>query len=146
MSFARAGAVFRLAYAEVQYWLVGLTPETYYWTKARAWEDFGDFRRATRNLTAYLRNSDDPQVRALLAYCYARQGDWTRTADEYTKVLRKWNHPSIRLGLAEAERALGEAAKARELIAALEQDGTPLAPQLEQALATLKGQLAAPRK
>jgi hypothetical protein len=138
--------VCRLIYIEIQYWLVGLTPETYYWTKARAWEDFGDFRRAALSLSAYLKNSDDPQVRALLAYCYARRGEWARTADEYAKVLRKWNHPSIRLGLAEAERALGEAANARELIAALERDGTPLAPQLAQALATLKGQLAAPKK
>jgi tetratricopeptide (TPR) repeat protein len=139
-------AVLRLIYIEIQYWLVGLTPETYYWAKARAWEDFGDFRRATNSLSAYLKNSDDPQVRALLAYCYARRGDWARTADEYTRVLRKWNHPSIRLGLAEAERALGETEKARELIAELEKEQTPLAPQLEQALAILKGQLAAPKK
>jgi hypothetical protein len=140
---SRILAGFRLIYTELQYWLVGLTPEGYHHAQASAWEDLGNFDRAARHLRAYLQNSDKPQMRALLAYCYSRLERWPDAAREYTTAITKWPHPSLLLGLAEAKLHLGEIAYAAELAASVERSATPLEPYVARALEFLKPQLQA---
>ena len=139
----RVIAVVRLVYTELQYWLLGLTPEGYHSAQASAWEDFGDFNRAAKHLSAYLQKSDSPHVRGLLAYCYSRTQRWPDAAREYAAVIATWPHPSLVLGLAEAKLRLGEVAEAHELVASVERGPTPLEPMVEQALVFLKTQFAA---
>jgi tetratricopeptide (TPR) repeat protein len=140
---SRALAWFRLTYTELQYWLVGLTPEGYHWAQAAAWEDLGNFHRAAKHLSGYLQCSENAQARALLAYCYTRIGSWSLAAAEYTTVLASWPHPSIMLGLAEAKLQLGDLAKARELAEIVERDRPNMEPYVLQALEYLKGNLDA---
>ena len=131
----------RLVYTELQYWLVGLSPEGYHSAQARAWEDLGNFNRAAKHLAAYLENSEKPQMRALLAYCFARTERWADAAREYAAVIAKWPHPSVALGLAEAKLHLGEVAEAHALLAAVEHSSFPLDPAIAHALALLKTEL-----
>ena len=139
----RITAGLRLIYAELQYWLIGLTPESYHSAKASAWEDLGNFKRAAKHLAAFLESSENSQIRALLAYCYSQMECWSDAAREYTTVIAIWPHPSFVLGLAEARFHLGDVAQARELTASVESSSTALEPFVEQALAFMKAQLAA---
>jgi hypothetical protein len=133
----------RLVYTELQYWLVGLTPEGYHHAQASAWEGLGNFDRAARHLRAYLQNSDKPQMRGWLAYCYSKLEQWPDAAREYTTAISKWSHPSLILGLAEAKLHLGEAADAAALAALVESSDAPLEPYVARALEFLKRQLKA---
>jgi hypothetical protein len=136
-------AGFRLVYTELQYWLVGLTPEGYHHAQASAWEDLGNFDRAARHLRSYLQNSDKPQMRGWLAYCHSKLEQWPDAAREYTAAVSKWSHPSLILGLAEAKLHLGEAADAAALAALVESSDAPLEPYVANALELLKRQLKA---
>jgi hypothetical protein len=138
---SRVLAVLRLVYSELQYWLVGLTPEGYHHAQASAWEDLGNFNRAARHLRAYLQNSDKPQIRGWLAYCYSKLGQWPDAAREYTTAISKWSNPSLILGLAEAKLHLGEVAHAAALAALVESADAPLEPYVARALEFLKSQL-----
>ena len=140
---SRVLAGFRLVYTELQYWLVGLTPEGYHHAQASAWEDLGNFDRAARHLRAYLDNSDKPQVRGWLAYCYSKLEQWPDAAREYTAAISKWSHPSLILGLAEAKLRLGEVDQAAALAALVESSDAPIEPYVARALEFLKPQLRA---
>lgn len=133
----------RLIYTELQYWLVGLTPEGYHHAQASAWEGLGDFDRAAKHVRAYLKCTDKPQMRALLAYYHSRLHRWPDAAREYAAAISKWPHPSIVLGLAEAKLHLGDVAHAAELAASVERSATPLEPYVLRALEFLKPQLEA---
>jgi hypothetical protein len=139
----RVLAVLRLVYTELLYWLVGLTPERYHHAQASAWEDVGNFDRAARHLRSYLKNSDKPQIRGWLAYCYSKLEQWPDAAREYTTAIRKWSHPSLILGLAEAKLHLGEVAHAKALAALVESSDAPVEPYVARALEFLKPQLQA---
>jgi hypothetical protein len=136
-------ALLRLVYTELQYWLVGLTPEGYHFAQASAWESFGKFDRAAKHLSALLENKEDPQMRALLAYCYSRAGRWADAAREYTAVAPRWSHPSVVLGLAEAKFRLGDVSGARVLAELVGSEHSPLEPMAAQGLAILRTELAA---
>lgn len=140
---SRVLACFRLVYTELQYWLVGLTPEGYHHAKASAWEDLGNFHRAASHLRAYLRNSDKPQMRGWLAYCYSRLEQWPDAAREYTTAISKWSHPSLILGLAEAKLHLGDVAHAAALAALVKNWDAPIEPYVSRALEFLKPQIQA---
>ena len=111
----RAIALFRLVYVEIQYWMVGITLENYHWVKASAWEQFGDLNRTAKHLEAYLKEENNPRIRAWLAYAYCRLGQWAGAEREYSQALHSWRHPSVMLALAEANHKLGNTLKAREL-------------------------------
>jgi hypothetical protein len=134
----------RLVYAELQYWLIGLTPEDYHWRMASAWEDLGNFDRAARHLKSYLQSSENAQVRALLAYCYARLGSWSLAAEEYRIVIAAWSHPTFILGLAEAKFELGDATSARALAELVEREHPSREPYVQQALLYLRARLDSP--
>jgi hypothetical protein len=140
---SRVLASLRLVYTELQYWLVGLTPEGYHHAQASAWEVLGNFDRAARHLRAYLQNSDRPQMRGWLAYCYSRLEQWPDADREYTTAIGKWSHPSLTLGLAETKLHLGEVAHAAALVALVESADAPLEPYVAHALEILKPQLLA---
>ena len=138
----RAVAVLRLAYTELQYWLVGLTPEGYHSAQASAWESLGNFDRAAKHLSSFLAVKENLQMRALLAYCYSRTGRWADAAREYTAVVSSWSHPSIVLGLAEAKLQLGDVAGARVLAELVESEHSPLDPVVQEGVAFLRAELA----
>jgi hypothetical protein len=133
----------RVVYSEMQYWLIGMTPEGYHWAKASAWEDLGNYHRAAKHWAGYLKNSENPKIRAQLAYCHARNSRWSEAAVEYTKALASWSHPSLILALAEAKLQIGDTMAARELLDALERDHSPLQPGVQQALAYLRANMDA---
>lgn len=135
----RVLAGLRLGYIELQYWLLGLTPEDYHSAMARAWEDWGNLERTAHHLSAYLGYSEDTQIRALLAYCRSRQGAWQQAAGEYATVIEKWPHPSMILGLAEAKLNLGDLQAARELSEQVAREHSPMEPYVQEAYDYLRG-------
>lgn len=138
---SRLLAKLRLVYTELQYWLIGLTPEDYHWRMATAWEVLENFRRAARHLESYLQNSENAQARALLAYFYARLGSWSLAAEEYKTVIAAWPHPSFVLGLAEAKFELGDSTSARALADQVEREHPTREPYVEHALQYLRARL-----
>jgi len=110
----------RIAYTELQYWCVGLTPEGYHWSQGSTWEQYGNHRRAAKHLKLYLKYKENAYARALLAYCYARLSAWEDASREYAAVLTAWPHPSFSLALAEAHLHLGSISQAMVLVAKVE--------------------------
>jgi hypothetical protein len=140
-SSSRLLANLRLAWTELQYWLIGLTPEDYHWRMAAAWETLDNFKRAARHLESYLQSSENAQARALLAYFYARLGSWSQAAEEYKTVIAAWPHPSFILGLAEAKFELGDPGSARALADQVEREHPTREPYVEHALQYLRAKL-----
>jgi Flp pilus assembly protein TadD len=135
------GSILSIAYTELQYWLLGLTPESYHWAQGSAWERLGRYRHAAHHLARYLQSSENTHVRALLAFCYVRIGSWADAAREYSAVLDVWPDPSIAINLAHAQLQLGNTAHARQLVALVEAEHSPLEGDQQLALAALKRQL-----
>ena len=118
-SFARVAAVWQVAYSELQYWCIGLTPESYHWHKGNAWDVLGNHRRAAFHLAEFLRFADSAYVRGRLAYCYAHLGRWTEASEQYERVNQKYPHPEFALGHARAELRRGNKERAAEILAAV---------------------------
>jgi hypothetical protein len=138
----RALAFFRLAYTEVQYWLVGLSPEGYHAAQAAAWDELGNFNRVAKHLSAFLENTESAQMRAYLAYAYSRTGRWSDAAREYARVVTIWPDPSVILGLAEAKLELGDIESARALADTVEFGETPPTAAIKEAVDFFRAQLA----
>ena len=142
--FVRLFAAFSIAYAELQYWLFGVTPEGYHHAKATAWEKFGNFHRTAKHWAAFLKYEEDVRARGMLAYCYTRLERWEDASTEYERVLKSWRHPSIMLGLAEAKLRLGDLEEARRITDAVESEFSPLEPIVEEGVVFVRNELAAP--
>ena len=110
----------KLAYIELQYWLVGLSPEGYYSQKAAVCVGIHEYPRAIRFLKLSLESTNSAAVRAWLAYCHACQGDWANAAAEYERAGAMRPNRHTWLAQAEAELRLGNSQKGLELIAAVE--------------------------
>lgn len=118
-NLARASAVWQLIYSEVQYWCIGLTPESYHWAKGNAWDVLRNHRRAVFHLARFLRFTDNAYVRGRLAHGYACLGLWTEASQQYERVNQKYPQPEFALGHARAELRRGNKARAAEILAAV---------------------------
>ena len=123
---------------ELQYWLVGLTPETYHAAQARVWEELRSYPRAITHLKRYLENSEDANIRWWLAHCHGWVGNWTEAALEYAKIVPLLPKPEVRLGQAEAEFHAGNHAKALELLDGIDRDFPTLEASLENVRVRLR--------
>ena len=113
----RAQATGQIILAELLYWCVGLTPESYHWKKGEAWDVLGNHRRASVHLAEYLREADNAYVRGRLAWNYARLGQWEEASEQYERVNLKHPHPDFALGHVRAELRLGNRERAEQLLA-----------------------------
>ncbi|MEJ0084403.1 MAG: hypothetical protein WDO72_01865 [Pseudomonadota bacterium] len=133
----RAWCCFRLAYTELQYWLVGLTPEGYHLRQAQLWAEMQAFKRAIVHMKSYLKNTENATARWYLAYYYSCAEEWSQAALEYGRVAGVLPQPVVRLGQAEAELRLGNRAKAKEIIDSVDIEF----PQLDAALRGARDEL-----
>ena len=132
------GALLRVAYTTVAYYLVGLTPEENHWTKANAWARVNAYRFAAWHWRKCLKYSDDSRARASLGWCYANLGLLDSAAEHYRAAHSRNSHPSIGVGLAQVEWDLGNFAKARNLIEELAARRGELEPDTLAALEALE--------
>ena len=109
----------RVAYTTLGNYLVGLTPEENHWQKGDAWSRVGAYRWAAWHFRKFLTYSDDPRVRAQLAWCYANLGMVESAVQHYRQAYARNKHPSVALGLAQLETHLGNVEAARALLASL---------------------------
>lgn len=116
---ACASAVWQIIYAELQYWCLGLLPESYHWKKGNAWDVLGKHDRAAVHFAEFLRFADNAYVRGRLAHCYACLGLWAEAAEQYERANQKHPHPEFALGHARAELRQGNKARAAEILAAV---------------------------
>jgi tetratricopeptide (TPR) repeat protein len=112
----RAGLYVRLIYKELQYWLIGLTPEHYHHYQAVIFSELLRFDAAIKHYRAYLKLTDDPRVRVDLGLLLGTVSRWSEALTEYERALIKWGHPAVRLAIAEAHLRLGNKAEASRLI------------------------------
>src|SRR6266850_2617174 len=112
-------AVVRVAYTTLGNYLVGLTPEENHWKKGDAWGRVGAYRWAAWHFRRYLTYSDDPRVRAHLAWCYANLGMLESAAQHYRQAHSRNKHADIALGLAQLEIQLGNVEAAQALVGSL---------------------------
>jgi tetratricopeptide (TPR) repeat protein len=132
----------RLGYNEVQYWLVGLMPETYHARAAFLWSELGNYRRSVEHCKRYLAVANSDSMKHMLAYCYGHLGKWPEAADTLRSVTDIWNKPSLALSLAEAEWNSGNVLEARQAIAAIEVCHRNLPGPLLGAIESLKGRMS----
>jgi hypothetical protein len=99
-AFTYAGALLRVAYTTMAYWLVGLTPEENHWRKANAWALINAYRFAAWHCRKYLNYSEDSRARASLAWCYANLGMVESAAEHYRLAYARNKNPEIALYLA----------------------------------------------
>lgn len=109
-----------LTYAELNYWLVGTSPEGYHLAKAHAWSRIDDHARTIEQLRLALKYSNNLRVRCQLAWHLACLGDWTQAAQEYANVAAVTPLPVALFGQAEAEMHLGNKLKAVELLGTID--------------------------
>ena len=128
----------RIAYVELQYWGLGLTPEFYHWRQGEAFELLGRYRKAAHHFRRYLSTKDNPQVRGLLAYCYAKLGSWPEAAREYEAADKAMPMASLSMGYATALAALGKNDQALAVVAAIEERYAELDGSYRNAIETLK--------
>lgn len=133
----QAWCFLRLGYTELQYWLVGLTPESYHLHQASVWVEMHKYRRAIAHMKAYLANTENATARWYLAYYHSCVEEWAQSAQEYARVATVLPQPVVRLGHAEAELRLGNREKGKEIIDAVDRDF----PQLDDVLRRARDEL-----
>ena len=110
----------RIAYTTLGNYLVGLTPEENHWRKGEAWARLGAHRWAVWHFQKFLTYSNDPHVRAHLAWCYTQLGMYESAAHQYRQAYVRNKHPTVALGLAYMETELGNVDTARRVMQDLE--------------------------
>ena len=133
----RLWCLLRLSYTELQYWLIGLSPESYHLHQATVWVEMHAYRRAIVHMKSYLKNTENATARWYLAYYHSCVEEWSQAAEEFGKVVTAMPHPAVRLGQAEAELRLGNRAKAKEIIDAVDREH----PQLDDTLRAARDEL-----
>jgi tetratricopeptide (TPR) repeat protein len=131
----------KLVYIELQYWLLGLTPEHYHHYKAYIYCQLSELEGAVKHYRAYLGNTNDPRIRADLGYALGSLGRWDEALAEYQKVEKEWPHPAIILAVAEAHMRTGDIPTARQQVAKVDSAQIELEPRLQAAKEELLAQL-----
>lgn len=137
----RAVALLKLVYTEMQYWLVGMTPEWYHLSQGRNYEQLGAYSRAAHHCRQLLEWRDHGEIRARLGLCYAMLRQDAESVREYRKAVEQWDHPAIVLGLAQAEFRNGNTRTARELLKKVQ--ASEMAQDLRYAIDELEKEMAA---
>lgn len=137
--FRQVAAILKIGYTELQYWLVGMTPEGYHFQQSRNYEQLGASKRSAHHSHQVLRYAEYPEPRARLGYYYAMQAKYAEAAEHYRKAAKNWPHPSILLALAQAELRMGNHQAAAELIEQVE--ASQLNDQLVSLTADVKSEL-----
>lgn len=138
---AKLMALLRIAYTELQYWLVGLTPETYHLNQSRDYERLNAFSRSAHHCRRMLQLTEHAETRARLALCYSELGNNNDAVREYRKAVATWDHPGIVLGLAQAEFRAGNPETALELLKRVQ--NSDMREELRFAIADLEREMAA---
>jgi tetratricopeptide (TPR) repeat protein len=137
-------AALKLGYTEFQYWLVGMTPESYHFEQSRNYDQLGAEARAAHHAQELLKYAEYPEPRARLGYYCSMNGKTAEAAEHYRKAIEKWPHPSFVLALAQAELRLGRREVAIELLGRVESSEMrdQLLPAIEEVRAELAGTTA----
>jgi tetratricopeptide (TPR) repeat protein len=112
--------VIKIIYYTIAYFAVGLTVEEYHIRKANYWINLGNYRRAIRNYQKSLKESEDSEVRAAMAWCYSQIGMYETSLDHYRKAFERNRHPSIALRLAYAELNVGNLTESERLLKSIQ--------------------------
>jgi len=137
----RAGLYVRLIYKELQYWLVGLTPEHYHHYQAVILSKLLRFDSAIKHYRAYLKLTDDPHVRGNLGLLLGTVSRWSEALTEYERVLVKWRHPVVRLAIVEAHLRLGNLSEASRLISLVNEEDCQESDALRKARSELLAEI-----
>jgi tetratricopeptide (TPR) repeat protein len=131
----------KIALTELQYWLVGMTPEGYHLRQSRNYDQLGSAKRCAHHCEELLKYAEYAEPRARLGYYYASLGQNEQAAEHYRKAAQSWPHPSILLGLAQVELRVGRYEAAVEMLARVET--LKHEDDLHEAIAELRSELAA---
>lgn len=133
-------ALLKVGFTELQYWLIGMTPEAYHFQQSRNYEQLGASRRSAHHSHEVLKYAEYPEPRARLGYYYATAGKHVDAAEHYRKAVQTWPHPSIMLALAQAELRIGHKQAALDWLERAE--NSEMKEQLQQAIAEVRLELA----
>jgi hypothetical protein len=138
-SLRRFSAFLRIGYTELQYWLVGMTPEGYHFQQSRNYDRIGAVKKAVHHAQQALRYGEYSEPRARLGYYSASQGKYQEAADHYRKAISTWGHPSILLALAQMELRIGNPQAAADLVERVE--ATEMKTQFAAVIAEVRSEL-----
>ena len=144
MNLQQLVALLKVGYTELQYWLIGMSPERYHYAQSRNYDQLGAPRRSAHHSHECLTYAEYPEPRARLGYYYANLGKHGEAAEHYRKAIQSWPHPSIMLALAQAELRVGHNQAAVEWLQRAE--NSEMKEQLQDAIAELRSELASNRK
>jgi tetratricopeptide (TPR) repeat protein len=130
----------KIGYTELQYWLVGMTPEGYHLAQSRNYDELGAVERSAHHAREVLKYAEYPEPRARLGYYYATRGSVAEAAEHYRKTIETWPHPSILLALAQVELRLQRYDVAAELLERAE--NSEMKEQLVEAIAEIRSELS----
>jgi hypothetical protein len=140
-SLKRSIALLKIGYTELQYWLIGMTPEGYHFQQSRNYDELGSAKRSAHHAHEVLKHAEYPESRARLGYYYAMLGRPAEAVEHYRKAVETWPHPSVLLALAQMELRMGRYAAASELVTRVE--NSDMKHQLLEAIADVRSELAA---
>ena len=93
----------KMIYLYLLYWLVGITQEDFYISKANYLIDLGLFDSAIKYYEKALSESKDPLIYACLGFCYLQKGKYNLAVENYRIAYKKNKLPNTKIGLAIAE-------------------------------------------
>jgi tetratricopeptide (TPR) repeat protein len=137
--FRQVTALLKIVYTELQYWLVGMTPEGYHFQQSRNYEQLGASKRSAHHSHQVLRYAEYSEPRARLGYYFAMQAKYAEAAEHYRKAIQNWPHPSILLALAQVELRIGNHQAATALVERVE--ASEMNDQLAAPIAEVRSEL-----
>ncbi len=137
------GAIGRITFLTLVYWLVGSTPEENHSRKGDAWARVGAYRWAAWHFRKYLKYSDDSFGRSSLGWCYSELGMPESAVHHYRAAYARSKRADVVCCLAHAELEVGNVGRARTLVADVAARRDRLSPELLPALADLEARLSA---
>jgi len=113
-------ALARLTFTTLCYWMVGLTPEEYHWTKGVTWAQLRAYRLGAHHFRKLLTHSESAAARVWLGWCYGNLGMSEVAAQHFRQAYAQKPHPETALFLAQAELRSGNPERARALLGAID--------------------------
>jgi hypothetical protein len=127
----------KLLYTDIQYWVVGLTPEYYHLHHARLSWRLHDFGTAAKHFLAYFKYTDNPQVRAELGLCFGTIEKWPEALAQYQRAAMSWSDPAVKLAIAEVHLRMGNTDACLAQIKSVDEEFPTLSASLGNAKAEL---------
>jgi tetratricopeptide (TPR) repeat protein len=133
----------KMIYLYLLYFLVGLSQEDFYVSKANYFADLGYYNSAIKYYKKALSIIKMPTIYSMIGWCYLQQDIFEQASEYYSKAYEKLKTPLIVIGYAISEFELGNYNMSENLCKELNDQSSNLPKQVLVSLEELQEKLNA---